>query len=163
MANRPTDVYRRSLAEARDSQVSVARLEALLHDTVHFNLGTTQRVLDQSGRAVAPDGELHQASGSPTHAGNGTGQVAANVVAVDFHQLVARLKPRLLCRRALDRPQNFHHPILGRDFDADARIGAHGAQADLLELVAVEVGRMRIERGQHAAQGLLHQGVIVDV
>ena len=138
-------------------------LKALLYDAVHLDLGAAQRVFDQSGRVVAPDGELHQASGSSAHACNGARQVGADVVAVDSHQLIARLKPRLLRRRPLYGPQHFHHPVLGADFDAYAGIGAHGAQADFLELLAVEVGRVRIECGDHAAQRLLHQGVIVDV
>src|SRR5256886_16815174 len=79
-------------------------------------------------------------------------KAGADVVAFDPHKLIAGRKPRLLRRRPLYGPQHFHHPVLGADFDAYAGIGAHGAQADFLELLAVEVGRVRIECGDHAAQ-----------
>ncbi len=61
------------------------------------------------------------------------------------------------------RPQNLHPALLGDDFDADAGIGAHGREADLLEFLAVEVGRMRIERRDHAAHRFLHELVVVDL
>src|SRR5207302_4496176 len=54
-------------------------------------------------------------------------------------------------------------PVLGDDLDADAGIGAHRGEADLLELLAVEIGRVRIERRDHAAQRPLRQAVIIDV
>ena len=53
--------------------------------------------------------------------------------------------------------------VLGHHLDADAGVGAHGGQADLVELLAVEVGGVRIERGDHAAHRLLHERVVVDV
>ena len=65
--------------------------------------------------------------------------------------------------RAFDGAQDLHRRILGHHFDADAGIGAHGAEADLFELVAVEEGGVRIERGHHAADRFLHQLAVVDV
>ena len=92
------------------------------------------------------------------------GEVRADVGAVDAHDLIAG-EDAGLARRASPRwaRRIFTTPICGDHLDADARVGAHGAEADLFEFLVVEVGRVRIERGDHAAHGLLHEGVIVDV
>ena len=161
--NGPADVLRRGLAEARDAQVPVARLEGLGDHAVHLDLGAAQGVLGDAGHAVAADGELHEAPRGAAHAGDGTGEVRADVGAVDAHDLVAGQEPGLLRRRAVDRAQDPHHAVLGHHLDADARVGAHGGQADLVELLAVEVGGVRVERGDHAAHRLLHERVVVDV
>ena len=57
----------------------------------------------------------------------------------------------------------FDRRILRDDLDADAGIGAHRAQPDLFELVTIQVRRVGIERGHHAANGLLHEGMVIDV
>src|SRR5262249_52304261 len=115
------------------------------------------------GLALASDAESHGAPGGAAHAHSGLLEIAADIDAVDLHDLIAAPEPRELRGRALDGMQHLHRPVCGPHLHAAGGIGAHGADANRVELLAVEIGGMRIEGGHHAAQRLLHQYVIVDV
>src|SRR4029453_4897646 len=49
------------------------------------------------------------------------------------------------------------------DFDAHAGVRAHGRQADFFELIGIEIGGVRIERRDHAANRLLHELLVIDL
>src|SRR5262249_22704546 len=132
-------------------------------DAMDLDLGATQRVIDKLSGHGPPDGELDQAAGRAAHLADGAGQVRADVVPVDLYDQISGLQARDLGRGAVDGAQNLHRRVFGHDFDPHAGIGAHGAQADLFEFVAVQVGRVGVERGHHAPNGLLHQRMVVDV
>ena len=156
------DVLRSRLAETGDAHVADARLEGLLHDAAHIHRRAQQREAQQLAGARAAHGELHVAAGWAAHARDGAGEVRADIRIVDLDDEVAGEHAGKLCRRSFDGTQDLHRRILGHDFDADARIGAHGAEADLLEFIAVEEGGMRIERRHHASDRLFHQLAVVD-
>src|SRR5207245_5588376 len=78
-ANGPADVHRCGLAEGGHAEVAVARLEGLLHDAVHLDLGPAKGVVRERLAAGAPDGEAHEAPGGPPHAGDGARKVGADV------------------------------------------------------------------------------------
>src|SRR5579862_7065255 len=97
-----TDVVRRGLGEGPDTHVSVARLERRRRDTRHLDLGPAQRELEQCGAPLAADAEGDGAAGGAAHARGGAGEIAADVLAVDLHDLVPGLEPRALRGGALD-------------------------------------------------------------
>ena len=130
---------------------------------MHLDLLAAQRELEELGAPVAANGQLHHAAGSPAHAGDRASEVRTDVGTVDAHDLVTGAQSRPLRGRAIDRSQDLHHPPARHHLDADAGIGAHGREADLVEFLAVEVGRVRIERRDHAADRFLHQGVVIDL
>ena len=50
----------------------------------------------------------------------------------------------------------------GAHFDAESAELALGAALHVLERIGVEVGRVRIQPGQHAGDGFLHQFLVID-
>src|SRR5262249_45676702 len=143
--------------------VAVTRLETLLGNAVDFHLRAPQRELQQTFGAGPADSQIYSASGSPSHVRDGPGEIRANIVSIYAHDLIARQEAGLLGWRAVHRPQDLDRRILRHDLDAHTGVGAHGAQADLFEFLAVEVGGMRIERGHHATNGFFHERVVIDL
>ena len=70
--------------------------------------------------------------------------------------------PRLGRRRAVERRDHHDLAVLHRHLDADAGVLARARDLDVVVLVAVEIRRIGIERGHHAANGGLQQLMIVD-
>src|SRR5204862_8350570 len=89
-ANGPADVRRCGLAEGGNAEVAVARLEGLLHDAVHLDLGPAKGVVRERLAAGAPDREAHEAPGGPPHAGDGAGAVGADLVCVVVVAIIPR-------------------------------------------------------------------------
>ena len=81
----------------------------------------------------------------------------------DRRDLIARLDARLRRRRALDRRDDLDVAILAlADLDAEPVELAPGVDLHLLVGLGVEEGRVRIELGEHAPHGALHQRALVD-
>ena len=156
------DVLRSRFAETGDAHVADARLEGLLHDAADIHRRAQQREAQQFASARAAHGQFHVAAGGASHARNGAGEIRAHVRIVDLDDQVAGKHASKLGRRSFDGPQYLHRRIFGHDFDADTRIGPHGAEANFLELVVVEERGMRIERRHHSSDRLFHQLAVID-
>ena len=93
--------------------------------------------------------------------------VSASVVAVHGHVVdgrnhVACSNTRLGRGRAIQRRDDDDLAVLHRYLDADAGVLARARDLDIVVLVAVEIGRIGIQRGHHAPHGGLQQAMIVD-
>ena len=65
-------------------------------------------------------------------------------------------------RRVVDRRHHLDDAVLHGDFDAEAAELALGLDLHVLVGLGVHVARMRVERGQHAVDGVLDQRLLVD-
>ena len=157
------EILGRRFAEAGDANVPVARAECGLRDAVHLDVRALQGEVEHLTGARAAHGQPHGGSRLAAHAGDRRGNIRPHVAAIDLRDEIAGTQSGTRGRRALDRVQDLHGRILGGDLDPDARIRAHRAQANFLELVVVQECRMRIETGDHAAHRILEQLVIIDV
>ena len=66
-----------------------------------------------------------------------------------------------MARRVLDRRDHLDRPVLHRHLDAEPAELSARLHLHLAELFAVHVGRMRVERREHAVDGILDQLVVV--
>ncbi|MEJ1964339.1 MAG: hypothetical protein WDO56_23470 [Gammaproteobacteria bacterium] len=158
----PAHVICRGLAETGDAHVTKARVERGLRDAADFDLRAAEGEVQQLAGARTAHGELDVAARRTAQPGDGAGEIGADVVVVDLHDEIAGLHAGLVGGRALDGTQHLHRRVFGHHFDAHARVGAHGGQPDLFELVGVEVGGMRVERCDHAANRFFHELLVVD-
>ncbi len=72
-----------------------------------------------------------------------------------------RLDAGLAGRRVVDRRHDLDHALLHRDLDAEAAELAARLDLHVLVVLGVHVARVRIERGQHAVDGVLDQRLLV--
>src|SRR5258706_16017312 len=70
---------------------------------------------------------------------------------VDLDDEIPGLQAGAKCRRVLDGRHDLDEPFFHSDLDAEAAELALGAHLKLAERVLVEISRVRIEPGQHAA------------
>ena len=77
--------------------------------------------------------------------------------AIDGGNHVATVDPGDGGRRIAERPYHAQRPIRGGDLDADAGISAGGADAQVGVFLGVEIGRVRVEAADHAAQRIVDE------
>ncbi len=149
--------------ELRDAHVGIARLK---HAAAHAG-DLDDVALEVEGqrlrRIVAHHDQLDLGARLAAHLGHGVvdGHALHRGV-VDLDDQVARLDAGLGGGSVVDRRDHAHQAALQLHLDAEAAELSGGDHVHVLELGLVEVGRVRIQAGQHAAQSVLQQGLVVD-
>ena len=160
-------IGRRRLTEVRDLDVAIAWLEQPMLDAVKLHVLACQHEIQRFGRGVAGDGDLDRRARFATHTIDRVVQILEiHRHFIDGENPVACQHARLVRRAAFDRIDDTDRAILERDFDSHTRVFARGADADLVQLVGIEEGGVRIEIGDDSADGRIHQllvGHLLDV
>ena len=149
--------------EGRDAQVTVAgfdefRLHAL--DLDHF---ACQRDLDRLRLALADDAQLDLGLRLAAHLLDGIGQrQPLHQRVVELEDQVAGLDAATEGRRVLDRRDDLDDAVFHADLDAETTELALRADLQVLEGIDVEIGRVRIEVGDHPADGVGDQFLVFD-
>ena len=86
---------------------------------------------------------------------------ALHALVVDGANQIARKNAGARRWRIVDRRDDFHQTVFLRDFNAETAEFAFGLGAHVLESLGVKVARMRVERGQHAGDGVFDQLLFV--
>src|SRR6266571_669579 len=121
------------------------------------------RVTSRLRVAFAHDGEPDARLGLAAHALHRIVEAHAlhrGVVQLDDE--IAGLQPRPESRCVLDRRDHLDESVLHADLDAQAAELALGADLKLAERFLVQVGRMRIEPGEHAADRFGDELLVLD-
>ena len=106
---------------------------------------------------TAHHGELDRRAARAAHARHGGVEIGADRRSVDGGNHVAALDSRGGRGRIAERPHHAQRAIRGRHFDADARVGAGRADAQVGVFLRVEIGRIGIEPAHHAAQRIVDE------
>ena len=147
--------------ERGDLHVADVVLDAVL-DGLHLDDVAHDRDLDRLVGAFAQDGQLDRRVDQAAHLLDRVVQgQAAHVLAVDLRNIVAGAHAGLGRRGVVDRRDHLDQLVLHGDLDAEAAELALGLDAHVLGRFGIEVGGMRIERGQHAVDGVLDQRLLV--
>ena len=85
------------------------------------------------------------------------------LLSVDEDDQIARLDPRQVGRRAVDRRDDLQDAVLLGDLDPDAAELALGLDLHLFEIARRHVTGVRIERRQHSVDGASDQFRVVDI
>jgi hypothetical protein len=151
------------LLELAHAEIGVARLEQLRLDTLDLDDGARQRHHDGFRLAFAHDGERDLRVRLAAHALDGVGQRHAfDRGVIELDDEVARLHARARSGRIVDRGDHLDEAFFHADFDAQPAKLALRADLQLPERFLIEVGRMRIETGQHAVDRLGDEPLVVD-
>jgi hypothetical protein len=121
---------------------------------------------DLEGLLVAPaqDAEPDLGAGLAAHQLHRLVQTQTlHRLVVDADDHVAGLESGALGRRVVDRRDHLDETVLHADLDAESAELAAGADLEVAVLLAVDIGRMRVESRQHAADGILDQGLVLDL
>ena len=149
--------------ERGDAQVAVIVIHARRLDALHLDDFTRERDLQRFGVALAQDRQLDLGLRLTAHLLDGIGQRQAfDRRIVDLENQVAGLEPGAVGRRILDRRDDFDQAVFHADFDAESAELALRADLQVLVGVGVEIRRVRVEIGQHAADGVGDQLLVVD-
>ena len=84
-------------------------------------------------------------------------------VAVEMGDEVAGLEAGIGGRRVVDRRHDLDQAVLHRHLDAEPAELAAGLHLHVVEVLGIQVVRVRVERGQHAVDRALDQRVVGDV
>ena len=149
--------------ELRDADVAHARFQQLAAYRLHLDDVTHDGEHDGLGHALALQRQGDGALGLAAHHLDGFFQphVLGGGVA-DLDDQVTGLDAGLGRRGALDGRDHLDEAVLGADLDAQAAELALGVDLQLLEGVLVQIGRVRIQPGEHAADGVGDQLVVLD-
>ena len=128
-----------------------------MRDAVHIDLRAFDGELERQRRAGARHGELHGRAARSAHARHRRVEVIAHRRAVDGGDHVAAVDAGRGGRRVAKRAHHAQRVIRGRHFDADARVGAGGADAQIGVFLGVEIGGIRIEAAHQAAQRIVDE------
>ena len=151
------------LLELGHAHVAVARLEHLRLHALHADHVAHDRDLERLRLALAQDREPDGALRLAAHALDGVVQVhALHRRVVELDDQVAGLQAGAERRGVLDRRDHLDETVLHADLDAEAAELALRADLQLLERFLVEVGRMRVEAGQHAVDRLGDELLVLD-
>ena len=120
--------------------------------------------LQRLGIAVALDAEAHRRAFLAAHALDRIVQRRrVHGDPVDHDDDIARADAGLLGGRSFDGRDDDDLLIVHRHLDADPGVLPGAADLDLIVIIAVEVGGVRVKRGDHPARRRLQQGVIVEL
>src|SRR5450631_4385435 len=151
------------VAELRDAHITIAGLRQLGFHTVQLHPRTLEGELQRFGAALAHDSDLDLGSLFAAHALDGIAQrIGIDGYAVDGRYDIAGTDAGLRGRRIVQRRNDDDLAVFQRNLDSHARVLARTADLQLVVFFTVEVGRIRIERGDHPADRRLQQLVIVD-
>ena len=118
--------------------------------------------LDGFRLAFAHDGELDVGAGLAAHQLDGiVERQALHRLVVDADDQVAGLDAGAGGRGVVDGRYHLDQSAFHRHLDAETAELAGGADAQFLELLGAEVGRMGVETGQHAADAVLEQFLVL--
>jgi hypothetical protein len=153
----------RILLEGGDAEIAVAVLDEFRLDALHLDDFARQRDVQRLGLALAEDRQLDLRLRLAAHALDGFGQGQSfDQRVVDLENQVARLYAGTVGRRVLDRRHHLDQAVFHADFDTDAAELALRADLQVLERVGIEVARVRVQVGEHAADGVRDQLLVVD-
>ena len=88
---------------------------------------------------------------------------AVEQLAIDVRDVVAGLEAGAPRGRVLHRRNDLHRAVLDADGDPEAAVIAVRGRLQHVEVGRFGVGRMRVERREHAVDRALDQGVVVDL
>ena len=146
------DGRRGVLLELGDAQVGIAGLDHLGFDALHLDDFARQRDDDRTRLALAHDREHDVGARLAAHALDRVVQAhALDRGVVELDDQVAREHAGAEGGRVLDRRDDLDEAVFHADLDAEAAELALGADLEVLERLGVEIGRVWIEPGQHAA------------
>jgi hypothetical protein len=153
-------------AEAGDAQIGDVRAFEAAADRLDFHDRPGQRHLERL-LVAALDGELDAGIDGTAHLVDRLGEREAHDrLAVKLDDEVAGLDPGARRRGVVDRRHHLYEAVLHGDFDAEAAEFAAGLHLHLVEALGVEIARVRVEGGEHAVDGILHQllvGHLLDI
>src|SRR5208282_1506041 len=158
LVDRLLDALARVLLEGGDADIAVAAVKHLRLDRLNLDDVARERHREQLGHGAPMKRQLDLAALGPAHPLDGLGQrhVLGEVV-VDLDDLVAGLESGAIRRRVLDRRNYGERAILDGYFDSESAEAAAGLDLEVAVQVGRQVGAMRVERRQHAADGAVDQ------
>src|SRR6185312_16180070 len=152
----------RLLGERGDADVADVALEAeagRLHLDGLAGQGDVERIL----HVGAAQRDLDRGADLAAHLVDGLLQGhSLHRLAVQREDQVARLDAGLGGGRIVDRRHHLDDAVLHRDFDAEPAELAPGLDLHVLVDLGVHVAGVRVERREHALDGILHQRLLVD-
>ena len=147
-----------------DPQIAKTRLKHTRSDTLHLD-------------DISRDGDLEGLIKTFTH--NSQFNIRPGLTAHDLdrfiecHPLdrgvvqsddqVTGLYTGALCRRVINRCDDLDEAVFHTHFDTQSAKLAGSADLQLGELFGIQVGRMRVQAGQHAADCILYQFLVVHI
>ena len=156
-------VRRRFFLELGNTQVAISRLDDLGLDALNLDLVPGEREVEQLRLALTGDGQLDGGLRLAAHLLDCIGQrQALDRRVVDLDDQIAGLDTRAIGGRILYGGHHFDEAVLGADFDTQTAELALRADLQILERVGVQIGGVRVEVGQHAADGKGNQLLVVD-
>src|SRR5690606_10690158 len=161
--DRPPHLVRRGLVELADAEVTVGGLEQLVAEACDPDALALELEIKRLVEALPGDGQADARAGTPAHALHRLLQA----LRIDWHAVhrqdrVPAPDAGTLRRRAVDRGDDLELAVAGRDLDADARVPAGGADADLAVLVFVQELGVRVQPRDHAADRAFEELGVVD-
>ena len=148
--------------EGVDVDVADAVLDLPLHRTKLDPLAGHADI-DRLVAAGPDDRELHVGARIALHLRDGlVERQAVDQLAVDVRDVVAGLDAGAPGRRVLGRRDHLHRAVFDRDGEAKAAVIAVGRGLELVEVARLDIGTVRVERGEHAVDRALDQRVVVD-
>ena len=146
------------LLELGNADVAITGFEHLPAHRAHLDDVANDFDDDRLGFALARDGQHNGSFGFAAHQLDGVTQAhALGRLLVDLDDQVAGLDASHCGRCVFDGRDNLDEAVFLADFDAESAELTLRADLQLAECVFVEVGRMGIQSGQHAADGLRDQ------
>src|SRR5712692_4296994 len=141
----------------------VAGLDQLGFHALHADDVARERHLEGIRLALAQDGEPDGGARLAAHALDRFVQVhALDRGVVDLDDEVPGLQARAERRSVLDRRNHLDETLFHADLDAQAAEFALGADLKLAERVLVQIRRVRIEPGEHAADRFGDELLVLD-
>ena len=157
------EFLRGGIGEARDAHVAILGRQHLRRDALQPHLGALDVEFEQRLDAGASHGESDRAALRSPHAPNG----AVEVGRIDRHVIdpdddVPGLDAGALGGRIGHAPHDAHAILAGSDLDPNPGIGAARARLHVLEFIGRHERRMIVQCLDHAANGALHELVVID-
>src|SRR5207237_1080184 len=161
---RPLEVVVGPLLELRQAHVAVAGLELLPLDALDLDDLARHGDVEDLGRVLALEGERDLRVLRPAHLLDRIDERhVLGELAVDLHDLVARLDTGPIGGRVLDRRHDGEQAVAVGDLDAEPAAARLGIDLELLVEIGCQVGAVRIEGGEHAVDRALDELLGLDV
>ena len=143
--------------EGDDAEIADIAFDARL-DGANGDDVADDRQFDRLVGALAQDGQLDRRVDGAAHLVDGFFELeAAHRLAVDLRDVVAGKNAGLGGGRIVDRGDDLDEFVFHRHFDAETAEFTLGLGAHVFGILGIHVARMRIERGEHAVDGVLDQ------
>ena len=154
----------RAAGECGDAQVSVAGFEHARAHAADLDNVADDVDLQRLRLAFSQDFQRDLGAGFAPHQADGFGERQPfDRLFIDLDDQVARLDTRALCRRVINRRDHTNKSVLTLYLNAEAAELAGGRDGDVLELVGIQIRRVRVQARQHAANRRLQQRVVVNL